>query len=82
MAKNTMTRTFTTFRDPSDGSRDGAYLRKMLHKPEIIETKLMSWWLNYCAMNEDGKWLCNKATEPAIHNQMGHTQDILGEGSG
>ena len=56
--------------------RYGAYLRKMLHKPEIIQTKLMSWWLNYCAINEDGKWLCNKATEPAILNQMRHTQDI------
>jgi hypothetical protein len=27
-------------------------------------------------MIEDGKWLCNKATEPAILNQMKHTQDI------
>jgi hypothetical protein len=56
--------------------RYGAYLRKMLHKPKIVETKLMSWWLNYRTTNEDGLWLCNKATEPAIRNQMGHTQDI------
>jgi hypothetical protein len=48
----------------------------MFHKPEIIETKLMSWWLHFCNTNEDGKWLCNKATQPAIHNQIGHTQDI------
>jgi hypothetical protein len=52
------------------------HLRKMLHKPEIVKTKLMSWWLNYRTTNEDGLWLCNKATEPAIRNQMGHTQDI------
>jgi hypothetical protein len=56
--------------------RYGTYLRKLLHKSEIIQTQLASWWITYGRMNEDGKGLCSKATDSAIRNQMKHTQDI------